>query len=431
MFNGNTTMSAITIGGSNISIIGNSSFQGCSGLTSITIPTSVTTIRTSAFQSCIKLRSITIPSGVSSLGNSAFQNCSGLNSITIPATLTSNNAIGTNAFAGIYTNTVTIDGSSTGISIPISMFNGNTTTTAIRLGSNITIIGTSAFQGCSGLTSINIPTSIISIGTNAFQSCSGLTSIKIPISVTSIGAYAFQGCSNLTEITIHQRYETIYGSNAFSNIPTFPPKTTLEQAATLYYINEQTYTQFFTGYNFGNKINYDDQTFVCFKEDSKILTENGYIPIQDLRKGDLIKTIKHGYVAIDTIAFREVYNPICEERIKDKLYVCTNKEYSEVFEDLIISGCHAILVDRFKEGEREKTSQVLGRIFVTDNKYRLPACVDERAKPYEKEGKTIIYHLALENKDYFMNYGIYANGLLVETCSKRYLKELSKMTVIT
>ena len=37
---------------------------------------------------------------------------------------------------------------------------------------------------------------------------------------------------------------------------------------------------------------------------------------------------------------------------------------------------------------------------------------------------------ALENDNYYMNYGIYANGLLVETCSKRYLKELSNMTLI-
>jgi hypothetical protein len=41
-----------------------------------------------------------------------------------------------------------------------------------------------------------------------------------------------------------------------------------------------------------------------------------------------------------------------------------------------------------------------------------------------------IYHIALENDDYYMNYGVYANGLLVETCSKRYLKELSRMELI-
>jgi surface protein len=168
----------------------------------------------------------------------------------------------------------------------------------------------------------------------------------------------------------------------------------------------------------------------CFKEDSKILTNNGYIPVQNLRKGDLIKTLKHDYVPIDMIGTSEFINPICEERIKDKLYICSKNEYPEVFEDLVITGCHSILVDEFKDGEREKTLETLSRIFVTDNKYRLPACVDERAKPYETELKTNIYHIALENENYYGNYGIYANGLLVETCSKRYLKEYANMSFL-
>ena len=169
----------------------------------------------------------------------------------------------------------------------------------------------------------------------------------------------------------------------------------------------------------------------CFKKDTKILTDKGYILIQNLRRGDLIKTLKHDYKPIHMIGWRDIYNPICEERIKDKLYVCKNEEYPEVFEDLVLTGCHSILVDKFvSQEEKEKTIEVNGDTYVTDNKYRLPACADSRAKPYEEEGSFTIYHIALENDDNFMNYGIYANGLLVETCSKRYLKELSKMTLI-
>ena len=58
------------------------------------------------------------------------------------------------------------------------------------------------------------------------------------------------------------------------------------------------------------------------------------------------------------------------------------------------------------------------------------ACLDERAQPYLEEGVFTIWHIALDNDNYYFNYGIYANGLLVETCSKRYLKELSGMTLI-
>ena len=176
-------------------------------------------------------------------------------------------------------------------------------------------------------------------------------------------------------------------------------------------------------------------SIVCFKEDSKILCfkqgKEQYIPIQNLRKGDLVKTLLHGYVPINMIGKTEMYNKATNERIKDQLYKCSQEQYPEVFEDLVITGCHSILVNGFKhEKEMEETVKVNSRIFVTDEKYRLPACVDERASVYEKEGFFTIYHLALEHHDYYMNYGIYANGLLVETCSKRYLKELSNMILI-
>lgn len=98
-------------------------------------------------------------------------------------------------------------------------------------------------------------------------------------------------------------------------------------------------------------------------------------------------------------------------------------------EDLVLTGCHSVLVDAFHEKEKEATEDVLGKIFVTDGKYRLPVCVDKRASIFPSRGVYTIYHLVLEHEDYYMNYGIYANGLLVDTYSKRNLKELSGMTL--
>jgi hypothetical protein len=122
-----------------------------------------------------------------------------------------------------------------------------------------------------------------------------------------------------------------------------------------------------------------------------------------------------------------------KKRIKTQLYKCSKDKYPELTEDLVVTGCHSILVKNFKsEEEREKTAAVNhGNIYATDGLYRLPACVDTRASVYETPGEYTIYHLALENEDYYMNYGIYANGLLVESCSKRFLKELSNMKIVS
>ena len=135
-----------------VTSIGESAFNTCIGLTSITIPDSVTSIGTLAFSACSSLRSITIPNSVTSIGALAFRACSSLSSITIPNSVTS--------------------------------------------------IGTYAFEDCSSLTSITIPDSVTSIGNYAFYNCSGLTSITIPDSVTSIGKSVFDNCINLKTISL-------------------------------------------------------------------------------------------------------------------------------------------------------------------------------------------------------------------------------------
>ena len=135
-----------------VASIGYHAFDGCSGLTSVTIPLSVTSISVGAFFGCTGLTSVTIPSSVTSIGSSAFYECSGLTSISIPSSVTS--------------------------------------------------IGSYAFHGCSGLTSISIPSSVTSIGSYAFGDCTGLTSITIPSSVTSIGSCAFRGCTSLQNVAI-------------------------------------------------------------------------------------------------------------------------------------------------------------------------------------------------------------------------------------
>ena len=82
-----------------VTSIGDSAFNGYSGLTSVTIPDSVTSIGYSAFSGCSGLTSVTIPDSVTSIGSGAFEYCSGLTSVTIGNGVTS---IGYSAFGGCY-----------------------------------------------------------------------------------------------------------------------------------------------------------------------------------------------------------------------------------------------------------------------------------------------------------------------------------------
>jgi len=173
----------------------------------------------------------------------------------------------------------------------------------------------------------------------------------------------------------------------------------------------------------------------CFKEGSKILclvdSQEKYIPVENIRRGTLVKTALNGYKMVDMIGYQVVQQPNSKQRIKEQLYVCSNKNYPEVFEDLVLTGCHCILVDNFSsEEERAATIEVNGKIFITGNKYRLPACTDKRTDVYPVEGDHTVYHFALENDDMRMNYGVYANGLLVETSSKRHLQDWKNMTML-
>ncbi|WP_094157901.1 leucine-rich repeat domain-containing protein, partial [Flavobacterium psychrophilum] len=80
-----------------VTAIGESAFEHCNNLTSVTIPNSVTAIEKYTFYNCNALTSVTIPNSVTAIGNSAFDGCMGLTSVTIPNSVT---AIGEDAFAG-------------------------------------------------------------------------------------------------------------------------------------------------------------------------------------------------------------------------------------------------------------------------------------------------------------------------------------------
>ncbi len=201
------SLTSVTIPDS-VTSVGAYAFLGCTSLTSVTIPNSVTSIGGCAFDECWSLTSVTIPDSVTSIGDSAFASCTSLTSVTIPDSVTS---IGGGAFAwctsltGIW---VTEGNSHYSSDASGVLFSKDKTTlvqypgafAAYAIPDSVTSIGAGAFGGCTSLTSVTIPDSVTSIGGIAFGNCKSLTSVTIPDSVTSIGDGAFASCTSLTDV---------------------------------------------------------------------------------------------------------------------------------------------------------------------------------------------------------------------------------------
>ena len=191
--------------------LGSCAFLNCSGLTSLSLPSSLTSIEREAFAGCSGLTSLSLPSSLTSIKYRAFYGCSGLTSLSLPSSLTSIEYYAFYGCSGL-----------TSLSLPSSLtsieyyaFYGCSGLTSLSLPSGITSIDWNAFSGCSGLTSLTLPSSLTSIDSGAFSGCSGLTSLSLPSGLTSIGDGAFRGCSGLTSIYVYTEKLPNMGSDVF------------------------------------------------------------------------------------------------------------------------------------------------------------------------------------------------------------------------
>lgn len=204
-FDGCTAVTSVTLPNT-VLYIGYQAFEACTGLTTITVPNAVTEISDYAFTGCSALTSIHIGNSLSLIGEYAFSGCTGLTSLTVdsdnPYFVSRNDC---NAIIETASNTLAVGCQNTTIPTSVTAIGGLafhdcTTLTAIDIPDSVTSIGWRAFQGCTSLTDITIPGSVTQINEHAFSGCSALTSINLPNAITCIGDYAFYDCSSLNDV---------------------------------------------------------------------------------------------------------------------------------------------------------------------------------------------------------------------------------------
>lgn len=125
-------LSSVTLS-ENLSVLSESMFYYCVGLTNITIPEGVTRLGMHAFEFCVNLSYVTLPQSLRSIDNGVFRYCSALGSIVIPEGVTS-------------------------------------------LG-QIDVTGFGVFSDCSNLAAVYLPKSLTSISYAPFGSCEKLTRV--------------------------------------------------------------------------------------------------------------------------------------------------------------------------------------------------------------------------------------------------------------
>ena len=214
-----------TIGGCPVGEISAWAFRGCTGITSVTIPPSVSKIGTGAFEGCTNLKTISlpddlrsvssllfsrcesleelvIPEGVTSVGNNVIQGCSSLKRLILPTTLVS--AVD-NAFANApaLEEVVGLENVTDGCYFSYSIFSGDSSLKRVDLSRIDVSGGVGMFSSCTSLEEVILPTRGWAIGEWAFAGCTSLTNVAPAYRIAGIGSGAFSGCDALKSFTIY------------------------------------------------------------------------------------------------------------------------------------------------------------------------------------------------------------------------------------
>ena len=166
---------------------------------------------------------------------------------------------------------------------------------------------------------------------------------------------------------------------------------------------------------------------LCFDESTEILClnenlEEVYVPISELKVGSIVKSFKHGFRRISVIYKNSLINSTND--FHSCMFIMPKNE--NMTKDLIVTGGHSILVDTMTESESIKNKEYFNNTTQhIDAKQLLLAAASDKFTALENNNEYNFYNFCLENdSDDEARYGVWANGVLVETPSTQYLKDI-------
>ena len=207
----NTNIKNVNLTGySKLRRIGESAFNGCTALSSVTLNSSLLEIGVYAFKNCRALTSINLPANVKECSPYFVDGCSNLQAISVNG----NNNYYTSIKGVLYNKAKT-----TLLRCPEGY--ASTSFFSDDYPSSITTIGSYAFESCKNIFTMTIPYGVTSFGSGAFRYCTSLKFLTIPSSVNKFGDYAFVGVENLEHLTVNIKTPPAIASDYFKNVKTW------------------------------------------------------------------------------------------------------------------------------------------------------------------------------------------------------------------
>ncbi len=184
-------------------------FYGCTGLTEIEIPNSVTNIDAHAFSDCTELVNVNMPTDIKVIGEYAFSGCHKLLKLEwLPGVTVGQYAFqNCSSWQGVFNVPEGVT------EIAPGTFYGCSGLQQVNLPESLTKVGERLFQNCTSLEEVSLPHGLTNISRNMFEKCRMLKNVVIPDTVTIIDHEAFWDCKSLTELVIPHGVTTLGGEN--------------------------------------------------------------------------------------------------------------------------------------------------------------------------------------------------------------------------